>query len=114
MSSINIKLYGTKYSVTFHEVKYYDGVPGIQVIADHEPFAVLSFNASDENGYTIHPDKGCIWLKDWSENAELAKFLLDNGYVSLTGKQIPAGFVVYKEAKVEDKLLDILQDRNLL
>jgi hypothetical protein len=114
MSSIKIKVYGTEYSVTFEEVQYQTGVPGIQAMTGFYPFAVLSFNASDECGYTIHPDKGCIWLKDWSENAEIAKFLLDNEYVSLTGKQIPAGFVVYKEAKVESKLLDILQDRNLL
>lgn len=114
MSSVKIKVYGTEYLVTFKEVEYKTGVPGIQVMTGFHPFAVLSFNASDEAGETLYPEEGCIWLKDWAENAEIAKFLLDNGYVSLTGKQIPAGFVVYKEAKVEDKLLNILQDRNKL
>jgi hypothetical protein len=78
-----------------------DGSPVLELYSESgEPYARISFYAhNDGEGYPASP--GCFWLKDWSENEDIAKFLLAEGYVKLTGREIPyAGFVTYKEAKL--------------
>lgn len=86
-----------------------DGSSVIELHDQFEPYARISFCAHD--GREVFPaSKGCIWLKDWSENEDLAAFLLKEGYVELTGRQIPQQYVVYKEARLTDKLKNLIQE----
>jgi hypothetical protein len=85
-----------------------DGSPCIELHDQFEPYARISFCAHD--GTNVFPaSSGCIWLKDWSENVDIAQFLIEEGYVELTGKQIPQQFVTYKEARITDKLQDLIK-----
>jgi hypothetical protein len=80
--------------------QFEDQSPALQLTqADGGPYARISFCAHDGSS-TFPATEGCFWLKDWSENEEIAKHLLAEGLVELTGREIPAGFVTYKEAKL--------------
>ena len=84
-----------------------DGSPCIELHAQSGREVRISFCAHDgTNVFAASP--GCIWLKDWSENVDIAQFLIKEGYVELTGKQIPQQFVTYKEAKITDKLSKLI------
>ena len=61
---------------------------------DEYPFAVMSVRLPQQ------PADGCFWLKDWSENDEIARQLIDEGYIELTGATVRTGFVVAKEARL--------------
>lgn len=87
---------------------FQDGSPCIELYCEDGPYARISFCAND--GENVFPaSKDCIWLKDWSENEEIARFLLDENYLELTGKRIPQAFVVYKEARITTKLKQIMK-----
>jgi hypothetical protein len=86
-----------------------DGSPCIELHDQFEPYARISFCAHD--GKNVFPaSAGCIWLKDWSENKDLAEFLIQENYVEFTGKQIPQQFVVYKEFRITDKLKELIKE----
>jgi len=46
------------------------------------------------------PDKGCVFLKGWSENQGIPECLVKEGVVELTGKKIKTGFCEALEAKL--------------
>ena len=46
------------------------------------------------------PQKNCFWLKNYSENEDIAKFMLAEGLVRLTGRTMESGFVTIPEAKL--------------
>ena len=71
---------------------------------DGQPYCVLSVNME---GYV--PDKGCIWLKSYSENEDIAVFMLNEGYLELTGKALQGPYVVIPEARMTEKLLKLLK-----
>lgn len=84
------------------EGNFKDGSPSIVLNEKYETYACLTFCA--HNGFeTFSANEGCVWLKDWSENEEIAKFLVKEGYFEFTGREIPQNFVVYKEARITEK-----------
>ncbi len=83
--------------LSFSKVQYQNGVLGIQVMCQEGPFATLSTNLG------VKPSEGCFWLKSWSENQQLAEFMVSNGYVVLTGKVAQAGYADAYEAKLTEK-----------
>jgi hypothetical protein len=58
-------------------------------------YATVSVNIPEEL-----PSAGCFWLKDWSENEEIAAALLAQGVIALTGRVCRTGFVTAKEARL--------------
>lgn len=90
-------------TLTINLVKYRTNVLGIQLMCDEGAFATLSVNLE------VKPSEGCFWLKAWSENEELAKFMLDNGYVELTGKVAQAGYADAYEAKLTNKAQEFIR-----
>lgn len=89
--------------------KFEDGSLCIELHDEFEPYARISFCAHD--GVNVFPaNEGCVWLKDWSENTELAAFLLQEGYLELTGEQIPQPFVTYKQARITNKLKTLIKE----
>jgi hypothetical protein len=59
-----------------------------------EPLAVATV-ALDEL-----PDEGCVFIKDWSENAGILNSLQQNGIVGPVIRNIKTGFVHASEVKV--------------
>lgn len=58
--------------------------------------AVLSCNLPGTP--PLLPDR--FWLKSWSENEELARQLLDQGVIVLTGRKQATGYAYALEAKL--------------
>lgn len=78
--------------------RYGNGVLAVQILdADGSPYAVLSVNLEEK------PLEGHFWLKAWSENAELARFLLEQGLIEMTDKVWTNGRVVSNEAYLTPK-----------
>lgn len=48
----------------------------------------------------VPPADGCIWVKDYSENAGVLDQLVEAGVLETTGRQQASGFVVLPEARV--------------
>lgn len=71
---------------------------------DGQPYCVLSVNME---GYV--PDEGCIWLKSYSENEDIALFMISEGYLELTGKVLQGSYVNVPEARMTEKLLNLLK-----
>ena len=79
--------------------RFPDGSPKLVMFdEDGIPYATLTHFAGD-NTMTIPASKGCFWLRNWSENEEIAQFLIDKGIMEYTGNEVPLQFVTYKEAK---------------
>jgi hypothetical protein len=79
------------------EVEAYQKNGVMAVVAsnlDGQRYAVVSVNMEQAD-----PEPGCFWLKDWSENQELAAALLRQGVIELTGRICITGFVQAKEAR---------------
>ncbi len=101
--------------ITYKGKEYLVSVPGkfednsmcIELIEGYETYARLTFCAHDGTN-VYRASEGCVWLKDWSENEDLAAFLVAEGYFEFTGKEIPQQFVVYKEARITDKLAKLI------
>lgn len=43
------------------------------------------------------PTEGCVWIKDWSENAGILDELVKLGAGVATGREVPSGWVTVKE-----------------
>jgi hypothetical protein len=74
--------------------RYYDGSPRMELYDDEGPVCTVSINLP------VSPAPGCIWVKDWSENAGVLKSLTDLGIIKPTGKEYQTNFVTAKEAKI--------------
>lgn len=64
------------FTINLVTLTYHDGCTAIRAVeADGAPFATLS----------VHMDRclphGEFFLKDWSENADLAAFLVEEGFI---------------------------------
>lgn len=70
------------------------GVAVVVKTKGEEPYCTLSVNLPNK------PSKGHFWLKDWSENEPVVKYLLASGFIHLTGRTCPTGFVEAKEARL--------------
>lgn len=70
----------------------------------HEPFATLSVNLADQADIL---DEGEFFIKEYSENEETAKAMLDAGYIEIVeGKTGTAGYVgTVRVAKLTPKAL---------
>lgn len=79
--------------------RYGNNVLAVQIFdAQDIPVSVLSVNIVDQI-----PEKGCFWLKSWSENTEIANFLIEEGLIELTGKTAKTGFALAYEARLTQK-----------
>lgn len=50
------------------------------------------------------PDKGCVFLKGWSENEGLIEALVEAGIVALTGRFVLTGYCKAVEARILKRL----------
>lgn len=82
--------------LTVKTERYANGKALAVVVKDAEgaPYATLSVNLPQP------PAPNCFWLKDWSENEDVALAALAAGVVELTGRRQQSGFVEAKEARL--------------
>ena len=76
--------------VEIQEAQYFEPADriAIQLRAGGEPLAILTINLPDE---PLNPSE--MFVKTWSENAEIAAEALESGLFVDTGKRVPTGFV---------------------
>lgn len=48
----------------------------------------------------VPPSEGCVWIKDWSENAGMLLSLTKAGLIQPTGRTTRAGYALAHEARV--------------
>jgi hypothetical protein len=77
----------------FKLAKYGNGVLAVQILDSFDaPYCTLSVNLEEK------PSEGHFWLKAYSENAPIARFLLEQGLIKMTDKFVTSGHVVINEA----------------
>lgn len=93
-----------EYVLHFSFAKYRTGGLAVLLTDNDGPFTTLSVNVEG-----VELQEGCFLLKAWSENEEIAKFLIDNGYIELTGRGVECGYSMAYEARLTDKAKPSLQ-----
>jgi hypothetical protein len=79
---IDFEFNGEKLSMNDGKSYVGSGVKAVEITSDRMPYAMLSVNID------VKPQKGCFWMKTWSENAAISEFLAIEGYVELTRNKI--------------------------
>lgn len=72
-------------------LKYYHYTIGrvcIKVEAIDGPYCTLTVNMPE-----VHLNEGEVLIKDWAENAEIVAFLVEQGFITPTGREVSSGFV---------------------
>ena len=93
-NSINYTAWGVTYTLTPRFDKYTNGRLAIILdYADEEmdmlaPFAKVTVNMPD-----IHLNEGEVLIKDWSENEPLVEFLVEEGLLIPTGREVASGYI---------------------
>lgn len=93
---MDITLVGHTYKdVTLSRDTYGDGSLAVTLNDKHdEPVATVSA------WLPVAPDAGCVWVKDYSENAGVLDQLVEAGVLETTGRTCQSGFVALPEARV--------------
>lgn len=84
-----------------------DGTSSLRLIdaSDGIPYCVLSSRLDVMPSSEDH-----IWLKNYSENVDIAQFMIDEGYLELTGNKqtytYPTHMISFPEVKFTQKLKD--------
>lgn len=86
---------GTTYKNVYLETRaYLDGSPAL-VLSDDEG-EILTATV----WLPTAPAQGCVWIKDWSENAGVLLALTEAGVIAPTFRTEPTGFVHASEARL--------------
>lgn len=94
-STYTITMNGYTYAdVNFRFAQYADG--GIAILMDSSDGPVGKVTVNLETP----PAKGCVWIKDYSENEGLALFLESRGLIEATGRMLVTGFVTVGEYRL--------------
>jgi hypothetical protein len=83
------------------ETKYHNGNKAV-VLNDSEGYLFCTLSVNLES----MPNQDCFWLKDWSENEEIAEYMVSKKIVKLTGRTKATGYVIAKEAILYVKDID--------
>lgn len=68
-----------------------------------EPFTKVTVNMPD-----IHLNEGELLVKDWSENAEFVEFLVQEGWLIRTGREVSSGYVFPAVMRAAGPLAEVL------
>lgn len=92
---MDIKLGGFTYNdVVTHAATYPNGSLALVLYNEHGAVATVSVLAE------LPADEGCIWVKNYSENAGVQEALIDAGVLKLTGRTTRVGYATVHEAEV--------------
>lgn len=56
-----------------------------------------------------HPAEGCIFVKDYSENAGVLQTFIDKGWLEKTGREVKSGWVTIPEARLLGDLAELVK-----
>lgn len=75
---------------------YGDGSPAIQAWQKSDPYTPLTTVTVNLGAYGATPEKGCVFVKDYSENKGLAQALMDADLIRPTERvvELPHGLKV--------------------
>jgi hypothetical protein len=90
----------------------------VKIVTEHymtDNSPALSLYSNDEQGYympflrisvrhAIRPAEGCIWVKDYSENEGMCKWLEENNIAEVTGVKLATGFVELIEMRLKGEI----------
>jgi hypothetical protein len=95
MSKLDVTIGGYTYKDVYIIWKrYHDMTPRMDLYDDEGCVCTVSVWLDEP------PAPGCIWVKDWSENAGVLKSLTSLAILKPTGKEHNINFVTAKEAKI--------------
>lgn len=99
--NIILNMYGEQETVKIKMEKYNNGATACVLLSsDGMPFATLSINVA---GVSENLPKGEFFLKDYSENREIAEQLIKQGILVPTGEETELPHAIVKSYKVNDK-----------
>jgi hypothetical protein len=90
--SFTLNLFGEETPVSFSLDHYTNGALFVGLMDEEGPYADVSVNLPESK--ELAPDE--FFLKNWSENEELANELIKKGIILPTGKQSKMGARSYK------------------
>lgn len=99
---LTIRSYDQSFEVWPQTDHYSNGRLHIRFWCDEGPFATLTVNLPDQ-----HLNEGEVFVKDWAENADLFAALLEEGWVTPTGREVQSGFVFPKVMRLTGPLSDL-------
>jgi hypothetical protein len=70
----------------------------------YAPFAKVTVNMPED-----HLNEGEVFVKDWSENAELVEFLVEQGWLTRTGREVLSGYVAPAVMRPAGPLADFVK-----
>lgn len=101
---IKIPCFGKVMRVGLKEVEYVQGGMGVFLFDENmEIVTNLSIRLDTK------PPKGAMWMKTWSENEEIYKWLVKDGYLEETGEFCKTGFCQSPACRLTEKAKKILE-----
>lgn len=94
-TTIEVTLMGTDYVATLERARYGDGSPALRLWSDEGPLATATVFLEGQPAA-----EGCVWIKDWSENAGMFTSLIAAGVIEPTGRTAQAGFATAHEGRL--------------
>ncbi len=96
---ITLKSYGNEEQVIIKDGKYGNGATAITLISvsDGQPYATISVNITGESEKL---PKNEFYVKDYSENEDIVRQLIQQQILIPTGKSVQTGFVTVKSYKL--------------
>lgn len=79
---------GTNYRVWLEKHKYANGRTAVVLMDEEGQVACATVNLPDQE---LQGDE--VFIKTWSENEQMLPFLVRNGIVNDTGREVPTGYV---------------------
>ncbi len=90
-NTITFTAYGDTFTLSPKVDRYSNDRLAISFFDEEGPYAKLTVNLPDQ-----HLNEGELFVKDWSENEFLVRALLQEGWLTPTGREVQSGYVFPK------------------
>jgi hypothetical protein len=110
--TLNYTSYDEDYVLTLDLSTYANGRLAISFWYDDPdcgpaPFAKVTVNMPDD-----HLNEGEVFVKDWAENENLVNYLLEQGWLTRTGREVLSGYVAPAVMVPAGPLATYIQERS--
>lgn len=103
INTINYTSFGEDLVLSWEFSQYTNGRLALQFWVEQEypePFAKVTVNMPD-----VHLNEGEVLIKSWAENGEFVAWLVEQGHLIPTGREVASGFVFPMVATLGETLL---------
>lgn len=94
-STYEYKSFGQTYTVWIDKKRYGNGRVALILMSELGPVARATVNLPDED-----PKSGEVFIKTWGENEDMLDFLVRNGIVEDTGRDVVTGYARARIARL--------------